>query len=919
MTDLNTLATLRQALIGQHNRLLKLTTVLGDDVLLPQRVVAHERLGRSYEYTVDLVCVQVDIELKKLIAKPVTLWLQQLDRSYLPINGYVFTVKRLGSDGHLTYCQMSFAPWLDFLKFRRDARIWQDKPADDILADVFAMHPQARGNFRFDINRPAIPRSYCTQYETDWHFVHRLMEEEGWYGYHEQDRAGSAHILVITDSTDRLKPIAGQHLDFHGAGTDDEVHKIVHWSARRSLGPRRYATKTDDYKSPGSPKQSDSSAFPEHGDLPSQLEVYEYTGAYSHALSAQGNRRASLRMEEWESSMKRYFGVSGARSLQAGKWFTLESHPEHRIDSEHEREFAIIAVDWCIENNLPLSNRSRDFPGSLLSKVNEFKATIGRDTVPSSQPGKKIQVTEQTAHCFNRFEVQRRKVAFRSPADHAKPKVHPQTAIVVGPTGEEIFTDRLNRVKVRLRWDRLNPGNERASCWVRVSYPNAGEGWGAVNVPRIGQEVIVTFLGGDVDRPVITGRLYNHDQFPQWHTDGKLSGLKSKEYKGAGFNQLVMDDTTGRNRIHLYSTNTHAQLNLGYLVSQGGNERRSFYGSGFALSTDAFGAIVTHKGLYISTFGRPGAQGTQLDAVEATGLLKSGASLAKTLSDTAVRSGAEPLSGRDAVDRFIDATQDRYTDETQAQTNRFKEPLLLAASASDFGLASTKTTHLHAGESVNLSSGHDTNVAVGKSLLASVAEKISLFAASAGIKLFASKGKVEFQAQSDDLDIIAEKVLRLLSTTSRIEIHAKNEVTISAGGSSIKIDASGITETTSGRWTAQASMHLMSGPERSNYVMPHLQKADLQKTDLEFRHLTDWGAPLAGAAYKATFSDGFFCTGMLDAEGFARISGVRAGAMAKIEYDYRSLDASSMVSSEIDDDFDELMKWVPPSKKDETA
>ena len=135
--------------------------------------------------------------------------------------------------------------------------------------------------------------------------------------------------------------------------------------------------------------------------------------------------------------------------------------------------------------------------------------------------------------------------------------MHPQTATVVGPAGEEIYTDPMNRVKVRFHWDRLNPGDEKASCWVRVSYPNAGEGWGAVHVPRIGQEVIITFLDGDADRPIITGRIYNGEQTPDWHSDGRLSGYKSKEYKGGGYNQLVMDDNTEQNRVQLYSSNTN--------------------------------------------------------------------------------------------------------------------------------------------------------------------------------------------------------------------------------------------------------------------------------------------------------------------------------------------------------------------------
>ena len=910
MADLKTAHALHQAFIGQQDRLLKLTGLLGHDLLLPQRVIARECLGRSYEYTVDLISVRGDFELKQLVAQPVTLWIRQADRSYLPINGYVHTVKRLGSDGELTFCQISFAPWLHFLKFRKDVRIWQDKKPDDILSDVFSVHPQACGNFRFDLTEPISSRSYCTQYETDWHFVHRLMEEEGWYSYHEQSPDGKGHRLVITDTTHNLSPVMSREIYFHRGSTEDELNKIVHWSANRSLSSNQFTIRTNDYKAPNYQKESNTTVLAEHGNRPNQLEIYEYTGAYSYSRQERGDKLSRIRVEEWESSMKRFYGFSGARSLPVGGWFTLENHPAHRDDKEDDRQFLIIAVEWSIENNLPLSHKIREFPGSLSPQLDAFKSAIGRDLVQGQSNKGNTAAIGHTGHCFNRFEVQRRKVPFRSPIEHIKPNLHPQTAVVVGPPGDEVYTDYLNRVKVRFHWDRQNPGDERASCWVRVSYPNAGQGWGGLNVPRIGQEVIVTFLDGDPDRPVITGRLYNQDQAPQWHSNGRLSGYKSKEYKGRGFNQLVLDDTTNQNRVQLYSTNAHAQLNLGYLVTQNGNERTRFYGSGFALSTDDFGAIVTNKGLYISTYGRPGAQGTQLDATEATTQLKAGAALAKDLSDTASKAGAEPLAGRQALDAFIDATRDRYDDPGKSDVNRFKEPILMAASPAGIGLASAKGAHVHANDQVTLSSGADTNIAAGKSLLASVAEKISLFASNAGIKLFSAKGKVEVQAQADDLDLIAEKVVRLLSTTSRIEIHAKEEVVISAGQSFVKINASGITNGTSGKWITHASTHSFEKPATNSYVMPHLLKADLQKTDLEFRHLTDWGVPLAGAAYKATLSDGSVRKGTLDAQGVARISGVPAGTAAKVEYDYKPMQVSATVAAELHEDVHEFLSWI---------
>ena len=806
--------------ISQENRLIKLDTPLGADILLPQRVIAHEKLGRSYQYTVDCLSLQRDIELKKLVAQPVTLWVRQANSTYLPTHGYVHTIKRLGSDGQFTVCQLTFAPWLHFLKFRKDARIWQDKRADDILADVFNAHSQARGKFRFRLNsvsEQAPVRSYCVQYETDWNFVQRLMEEEGWFSYHEQDPGGTGHTLIITDDTRRLPALTPQAIQFHRAGTGDEADKIVQWSGVRTLSSSQLTTQTFDYKSPAFPQEHSVTIFPEHGaSAMLKLEAYEYSGAYAHPGGQPRNRQSRIRMEAWESNIKRFHGIAGNRNMRVGHGFTLEDHPAHPKDRAEEREFIVIALDWIIENNLPLSANCKDFPGSLKIELAAIKAQMG----VAPQTG-----DAWSGHCFNRFEAQRREVPFRSLHQHHKPVVHSQTAIVVGYAKQEIYTDNLNRIKIKFHWDRINPGNDMASCWARVSYQNAGDGWGAVSVPRVGQEVIVMFLGGDIDRPVVTGRLYNNHNLPHWHTDGTLSGYKSKEVGGNGFNQLVLDDMTGQNRVHLYSTSANAQLNLGYLVTQQGNRRAGFYGSGFALSTDDFGAIVTNKGLYISTFGRPGAQGTQLDAREARVQLQAGLDLTKTLSETAGKSNAETLAGQDALDRFTDATQDKYGGMEQENANRFKEPVLLAASPAGIGLTTPQSAHIHAGDHVTLSSGTDTNLAIGKSLVASVMEKISLFVYKAGIKLFAAKGKIEIQAQSDDLDIIAEKVLRLLSSTGRIEIAAKTEIVLSAGGTYIKLNAHGFTGGTSGAWVQHAASHAMPGPDSLTYPLPVLPKS----------------------------------------------------------------------------------------------
>ncbi|MGF6644124.1 Rhs element Vgr protein [Paraburkholderia sp. GAS82] len=300
--------------VSQSDRLLKLDTPLGSNVLVPQRVVGRSRLGRHFEFTVDVVSTSGSVELKTLIAQPVTLWIQQADKSYLPHNGYVQTARRLGSNSGLTSYQLGFASWMHFLKFRRDQRIWQDKTADDIITDVFNTHPQAQGLFQFALSKPLPPRSYCRQDETDWNFVHRLLESEGLYGFWQQARDGKSHTLVITDRLATLDGLSPETVSFYRAGTGSETDALTQWSGTRTLQSTTLTTRTFDYKSPSTqfnPKGTSLPTMPNQGALPDQAEIYEYTGAYTYPKQDRGDQLSGIRMEEWESRAKRFEGVGG--------------------------------------------------------------------------------------------------------------------------------------------------------------------------------------------------------------------------------------------------------------------------------------------------------------------------------------------------------------------------------------------------------------------------------------------------------------------------------------------------------------------------------------------------------------------------------------------------------------------------------
>lgn len=858
----------------QNERLVRIDTPLGDNALLVQRVVGQSRVGRDYGFVVDVASLNESIELKSLIAQPVTLWLQQSDKSYKPMHGYVHTARRLGSDGGVTSYQLEFASWLHFLRFRKDARIWQDTTVDDIISQVFNQHPQATGAFRFALSKPAYPRSFCVQYEDDWNFVCRLMEVEGWYGFFEQSEDGKSHRLVVTDDLYTFQPLSPATVEFYRAGANSETNALVQWAATRMLQSASIATSTFDYKSPREHKVTDIPAMPNQGELPSQTEVYEYTGAYSYQKQDRGDALSKIRMEEFESRAKRFHGIGGLRSVDVGRYFELTDHPDHRVDSRENRQFAVLAVEWAIENNLPVSAGTVEFPHSLQARIAAMRGRFG--VVPSES---RIDAGGASTGFFvTTIEVQRRTVPFRSPFDHVKPVMSTQTATVVGPSGEEIYTDKFNRVKVRMHWDRLNSGDENASCWVRVSYPNAGENWGGVFVPRVGQEVVITYVDGDPDRPLVTGRVYNGVCAPQWHTQGQLSGFKSKEYKGSGYNQLVLDDSSGQNRVHLYSSQTSAQLNLGYLVEQRDNDRGAYRGTGFELAADAYGAIRSGKGLYISTFGRPGASAEQLDVAEARGQLSAGGQLLTATSDAATQHGAASMDAVDSLKTFTAATQtarngaspdgpDPSSAGGAGSANGFGEPILLLASPKGVGLTTPTSVHVHAGENTTMSAGKDVNIAVGKGFVMNAVERVSLLAYKLGMKLIAARGKLEIQAQQDGIDLIAAKGIQVTSTSDSIRISAQKDILLTSGGAYIRLSGGNIEIHAPGAVDIKGDQHSFSGPARYDGKAPPLPKSIVNDEQFVLKDEAS-GKIMPFAPYRIEGDSGeVLARGVTDAEG----------------------------------------------------
>ncbi|WP_186068351.1 type VI secretion system Vgr family protein [Burkholderia gladioli] len=867
------LTDLIQALQGgliQQDRLVKTDVpTLPDNALIPRRAVTYSELGRDFSVTLDMVSTASAIELKSLIAQPMTLWIQQANKSYLPINGYIHTARRLGSEGSQASYQLTFASWMHFLKFRHDMRYWQDQSVDAIMTDVFNAHPQANGRFQFELSKPLPPRSYCRQSESDWNFVHRLMEEEGLFGFWRQGKDGKSHTLVVTDDVHSLDEISGNPVQFYRSGTGSEADAFTQWAGTRTLQSSVHTTRTFDYKAPSSaanPKGTTLPTMAGQGALPGQTEVYEYTGAYTYGRQDRGEHLSQIKLEEWESRAKRFFAAGGVRGIDAGLRFQVNGHPEHDRDPAAQREFAAIKVWRYIENNLPLSDQESSFPHSLQSELAQAKAGYAGEPVPHDDGSAGFYLAE--------VEAQRTAVPYRSPFEHTKPEMHLETAIVVGPQDEEVYTDELNRVKVMFVWDRQNTGDANASCWVRVAQSDTGGGYGGVHIPRVGEEVIVGYVGGDCDRPIVLHRVYNGTVKPQWHSNGILSGHRSKEYGGSGYNQMVMDDATGQNRVQLMSSSANSVLHLGYLIDQSGNTRGSFLGSGFVLRSDAYGAVRASQGLYLTTHPKS-ASSQPLDAREAQQQLVNAETVVEAMSQASQTHQAESLDdGHKALKTFTDATQNSVQGISSGGTtagggtgsaNVFKSPVMLIAAPAGIALSTQDSVHVSSEHQTNIVSGQSTFISSGKSLVASVAEKISLFVQNAGMKLFAAKGKVEIQAHADNVEVTAQKSVKVLSATESVEAVAKQEILLTSGGAYIRLSGGNIEIHAPGKIDIKGATHNFSGPTSLSKSMNEWPNMPHDEEFILRHHAT--GQPMANRRFELTRADGSVITGRTNANG----------------------------------------------------
>ncbi len=513
------------AAITQKGRPIGLKTPLGDDVLLIRSMTGSEHLGRLFHYEISALSTDEAVDLDKILGQNVTVRLDISASEKRYFNGFVSRFAQTGRSVGMASYQITVRPWLWFLTRRQDCRIFQDMTVPAIIQQVFK--DAGFSDFEAQLHEgPYRTWTYCVQYrETDFDFISRLMEQEGIYFYFKHE--DGKHTLVLTDSYGGHSLIKGYEKVKYFPPTDNVVAKedtVYEWALTREVMPGAYALQDFDFEKPGVDLTTRAKVKRQHQGAGS--EVYDFPGEYLE--EADGKKYATARIQEQQWQFEQAEGTADARGFTTGGLFELTGYPR----KDQNREYLIVAGDYEL--------RSTEF-----------------ETGGSSDDAPQFQI---------RFTAIESKTPYRTPRFTPKPLIQgPQTAIVVGPSGDEIYTDKYGRVKVQFHWDRVGKRDENSSCWVRVAQVWAGKNWGAMHIPRLGQEVIVEFLEGDPDEPIITGRVYNAEQMPPYDlpANATQSGIKSRSSKGgsgSNFNEIRMEDKKGSEELYIHAEKDHTNI-----------------------------------------------------------------------------------------------------------------------------------------------------------------------------------------------------------------------------------------------------------------------------------------------------------------------------------------------------------------------
>jgi Rhs element Vgr protein len=899
---------------------------LGSGELLVEAFAAHDAVQEIDGRDVIVLSTSAHVDLESLLGQPAALEVRLADGTRTSFAGEVSEVAMLGSDGGFARYRVRISSWMWRLGQSRNSRVWQDKTVIQIVDSVFEPYqPMARWRWSEETTAfmHGVPaRSYCCQYrESDLEFVRRLLTEEGLSWRFEQTDDGPGAVLFADSSQPSAVPEdasseADGAIRYHAARSVERHDTVQALVAQRFLHAALVTVASAEYKAKRVVAASSPSRIKNGRNLP-ELESYDVPGQYAYATIAEAQRYADLQMQAREARSQLWRGRSTVRTLRAGTRLTVSGIPLRQLGDTPA--FAILGVTSVGVNNLPPP--AQQALAELFGPIPELLEQTARGHEPEELALVIAQARESGyANCFEAVPadvIWYPQLPGSDGRSHPKPTaVGTQSAIVVGPDGgdspngaDEIYCDKLGRVRIRFHWQDRGD----ASCWVRVAQRSAGGGMGSQFLPRIGQEVLVQFLESDIDRPIVVGALYNgrgeggiaptpggqvgaasdtscfaraHDHAafgqgnltgghsPLWHGASGDSaghrngaaqwGVRSKEFGGAGYNQLLFDDTEAQGRVQLKSSHAASELNLGHLIHAADNYRGSFRGLGAELRTDAYGAVRAGAGLLVSSYKTNHSAAARDPAGEnaaGVGMLEQAVKLAETLHGVALthqtvglaahagaaKANASVLDDKAAPLKAMLAAVSGMVDKNGLDKGRTdagvrntaggdgklphsSDPVIAIAAKDGFGANAGQSLQLANGETVTVMSGQDTQFVTGGQMRVHTGQAIGVLGGAVkageggvGLQLIAAKDAIDIQAQADELKVQARDEVNVVSANAHIDWAAAKKISLStAGGANITIEGGNITVQCPGKITVHAGMKSFVGPAKLNYPLPAL-------------------------------------------------------------------------------------------------
>lgn len=724
----------------QQDRRLQLTTPLGEDVLLITSFYGDEELSKTFSYNLELASTDGKIAFDDIIGQSVTVKVEAEVVGTRVFNGFVSEFVQLEAENQLARYRAVVVPWLWFLTRVSDCRIFQGKTIPEILEAVF----QSRNFSQYELRLTGSykPLENCVQYrETDFNFVSRLMEQEGicYYFVHKDGE----HTMILADAPSAHDPCPeAESVKYYPWDRGHDFAGIRSWVRESRVTPGAFAHNDFDFKSPGKKLLSDASDPKPHDH--SDYEIYDYPGEYVER--GVGDNYSTVRIQELQSRHHVLRGEADIAGLLAGHQFKLEE--AYRDDDNGK--YLLTRVQHEIHSN-PFGSQ-----GALGQRFYQCRLTA----IPAA-------------------------VEFRPLRETPKPLITgPQTAIVTGPAGDEIYTDQYARVKVHFHWDRHDESDEKSSCWTRVSQYWAGKQWGAIHIPRIGQEVVVEFLDGDPDRPIITGRVYNGYNPPPYDLPANKtqSGVKSRSSLGgstANFNEIRMEDKKGSEQLYI-----HAEKNQDNIVENNettfvGNDRTEDVGHDETISigNDRTETVGKNETITIGV--------NRTEAVGSNEVISIGANRTETVGSN------ETITIGSNISHTVGASETKVVALMRTHTVGVNEMITVGAAqeitvggVQAVTVGASQSNSVGTSQTNNIGSDQETNVGANQTTSVGKDQSVSI-------------GKNRSVTVGDDDSLVVGKKIsisagdEILIKTGSASILMKKDGTIQIKGKDITIDGSG--------------------------------------------------------------------------------------------------------------------------------